>query len=537
MNTTLGTSKTASRPQPASAVEPTGPKNMENNITVLRKQPETIGDTDEAQCSAPNQKATTTRPKRALATDPSTSKTNKEWNEEDEESDAIFAKSSRMSRTPTQQCCTPPEAAMTMAPKKKETVLMRKLRASNVTNTTTRTCEQSDEVNTISLSKDVIEALKKVQHVLTQTSIKKEEKIDASQIVGLAIDHIIEMNKKFEELEEHHNHNQQARQPSAEDNPPWRVFEEQLAKITKAITEPTRTYAQVAQSNPVTSNTGNHPTQSENRIKERVEKLKRERAKTEVIITTRDVNDNIKNQLANMSEEELMNNIQQAIIAAGKEQIKVRKVQKITNHGIKIRCATDKEAEEVRSMEWKTIIEGAKTIETTYRAVVHGVSKYDIDFEKDKPEEIIARIQNSNSEEITVERVEPLMKRPRNPNARTQSIIITFKYSKEADDCIKTGVHIENRHYAIVERYIPQSQIKQCFKCQAYGHKASVCTRKARCGKCAQEHETKDCQSEMVSCANCKDSHCAWSHECPVRQQKREQGETLRNQLSDLHTS
>ena len=343
------------------------------------------------------------------------------------------------------------------------------------------------------------------------------------------------MNKKFEELEEHHN--QQARQPSSEDNARWHAFEEQLAKLTKAITEPTQTYAQAVQRNTVTNNAGSHSTQSENRIKERIEKLKRERAKTEVMITTRDVNDDMKNQLANMSEEVLTNNIQQAITAAGKEQVKIRRVQKTANHGIKIRCATDKEAEEVRSMEWKKIIEGASIIETIYRVVIHGVSKYDIDFEKDKPEEIITRMRSSNSEEITIVRVEPLMKRPRNPNARTQSIVISFKCPKEADDCIRTGIHIENRHYAITERYIPQSQIKQCFKCQAYGHKANVCTRKARCGKCAQEHETKDCQNETMSCANCKDSHCAWSHECPVRQQKREQGETLRNQLSDFHTS
>jgi hypothetical protein len=534
MNNTLGTSKTASRPQPAPAVEPAGPKNMENNITVLRKQPETSSDADEAQCPAPSPKATTTRPKRAPASDTSTSKTNKDWNEKDDESDAAFAKSSMMSRTPTQQDCTPPEAAMTMAPKKKETALMRKLRASNVANTTTRICEQSDEVNTISLSKNVVEALKKVQHILSQTSIKKEEKTDASQTIGQAIDHIIEMNKKFEELEEHHN--QQARQPS-EDNPPWRALEEQLAKLTKAITEPTQTYAQAVQRNAGTTNAGNHPPQSENRVKERVEKLKRERAKTEVIITTRDVNDNMKDQLASMSEEVLTNNIQQAITAAGKEQVKVRRVQKTANHGIKIRCATDKEAEEVRSMKWNEIIEGASIIETTHRVIVHGVSKYDIDFEKDEPEEIITRIRNSNSEGITIVKVEPLMKRPRNPNARTQSIVISFKCPKEADDCNRTGVHIENRHYAITERYIPQSQIKQCFKCQAYGHKASVCTRKERCGKCAQEHETKDCQSKTVSCANCKGSHCAWFHECPVRQQKREQGEILRSQLSDFHTS
>jgi hypothetical protein len=69
---------------------------------------------------------------------------------------AAFAKSSIMSRTPTQQSCTPLEAAVTMAPKKKETTLLKKLRGTNAASTTTRTCEQSDEVKTASLSKNVV---------------------------------------------------------------------------------------------------------------------------------------------------------------------------------------------------------------------------------------------------------------------------------------------------------------------------------------------------------------------------------------------
>ena len=106
--------------------------------------------------------------------------------------------------------------------------------------------------------------------------------------------------------------------------------------------------------------------------------------------------------------------------------------------------------------------------------------KYDIDFEKDKLEEIIARLRDSNSEEITVERVEPLMKHPRNSNAFIQSIIISFKYLKEANDCIEMGIHIEKCHYATAEKYISQSQIIQCFKCHVYEYKMNIYIRKIR---------------------------------------------------------
>lgn len=82
-----------------------------------------------------------------------------------------------------------------------------------------------------------------------------------------------------------------------------------------------------------------------------MEKLKRERAKTEVVLTTHDASDNTKDQLANISKEAITNSIQEAITVARKGRVKIRRVQKTVNHGIKIRCAMDKEAEELCSMD------------------------------------------------------------------------------------------------------------------------------------------------------------------------------------------
>jgi len=482
--TTLGTSKTAS------AAEPAGPKCVENSITVLKKHPETT----------------------------------ENWSAEEEDCNAAFSKSSIVPRTPTQQCCTPPDAAGAMAPKKRGPT---RPKGANATSTE-QVSEQSDEVTTAPSSNDPIDVLKKVQIILGKDSLRKGDKYDLQQAIGLAIGQITAIKEELKECRI-----QLGKPLLADDSTRLRNIEEQLAKLTKAITEPTQTYAQAVKRNTATNEAGNHSSHSETRIKVRTEKLKRERAKTEVMLSTRNASDNMKDKVTNMSEEALTNSLQQAITAAGKE-VKIRKAQKTINNGIKIRCATEQEAEELRSLDWKEALEGGNIIETLHRVVIHGVSKYDINFDKDTPEEITARIQGVNSEKTktTAERVEPLMKRPRNPNAPTQSIVISFKCPKEAEECTEMGIHIEHRHYAITERYIPQCQIKQCFKCQAYEHKASACTKKARCGKCAQEHETRECQSETTSCANCKGPHCAWFHECPMRQQKKEEGEILRNQLS-----
>ena len=43
--------------------------------------------------------------------------------------------------------------------------------------------------------------------------------------------------------------------------------------------------------------------------------------------------------------------------------------------------------------------------------MIYNMSKYDIDFEKNKSEEIITQIQDFNSEKITIERIESLINR------------------------------------------------------------------------------------------------------------------------------
>ena len=56
------------------------------------------------------------------------------------------------------------------------------------------------------------------------------------------------------------------------------------------------------------------------------------------------------------------------------------------------------------------------------------------------------------------------------------------------------------------------------------------------CGKCAQEHETKNCQSETRKCALCKGPH-AWEHECPACDWESERMEAKKDVISPFYTS
>ena len=142
-----------------------------------------------------------------------------------------------------------------------------------------------------------------------------------------------------------------------------------------------------------------------------------------------------------------------------------------------------------------------------YGIVIHGVPKRFME----NIEEFMENFEEAN--EIKVKRVTLLTKNTRNPDAPTQSIVIFTESLEGANKCLDDTVIIERRLFQ-VERYKPQCRVKQCFKCQAYGHKADICKNKPKCGKCAQEHETRNCNSEELKCANCKGAHAAGDHEC-----------------------
>ena len=62
--------------------------------------------------------------------------------------------------------------------------------------------------------------------------------------------------------------------------------------------------------------------------------------------------------------------------------------------------------------------------------------------------------------------------------------------------------------------------IKQCFKCQKFGHSASDCKEELRCLRCAGKHTVKNCNEskEQAKCANCGGSHATVYRGCPAYQ-------------------
>ena len=67
--------------------------------------------------------------------------------------------------------------------------------------------------------------------------------------------------------------------------------------------------------------------------------------------------------------------------------------------------------------------------------------------------------------------------------------------------------------------------IPQCYHCRSFNHFARDCPNKEKiavCGKCADNHETRNCWSEILKCVNClknrpnePNDHYSYSNDCP----------------------
>lgn len=88
------------------------------------------------------------------------------------------------------------------------------------------------------------------------------------------------------------------------------------------------------------------------------------------------------------------------------------------------------------------------------------------------------------------------------------------------DQLIEKGrILIDKRSHAVVAAD-PAKEIRQCLRCQKYGHLIRFCKAvAATCAKCAGPHETSTCDASPkdYKCSNCSKNHSAGSRTCPVQ--------------------
>jgi hypothetical protein len=103
----------------------------------------------------------------------------------------------------------------------------------------------------------------------------------------------------------------------------------------------------------------------------------------------------------------------------------------------------------------------------------------------------------------------------RKKNGKTRgTVLISFSTQALQHEAVRKGIVIDSQIYD-VRLYSQSLEVKQCFKCNQWGHTQSSCSKQDRCGECAGPHQTRECPKQKVSCCNCGKPHRAWQRkEC-----------------------
>ncbi|CAF9934279.1 hypothetical protein IMSHALPRED_009657 [Imshaugia aleurites] len=95
-------------------------------------------------------------------------------------------------------------------------------------------------------------------------------------------------------------------------------------------------------------------------------------------------------------------------------------------------------------------------------------------------------------------------------------LIIDFLDPEQATEALVRGLHWQGKLHGC-ERGDCNRRLLRCTRCQGYGHYTQKCSAPHRCGTCAGQHPTKDCNSKEVKCASCGGRHSAGHKACPAK--------------------
>jgi hypothetical protein len=479
------------------------------------------------------------------------SKTTNDWSDDDENGLTSFASSSITIRTPPRQ---QKGEEVNNAPKKKTSVIMMKpegISTMRINNKSTSKSdnihpnpinnEVNDEFSIESIVENLMTTMKRVQKMMTQDTIKKEEKRIAHNDLDQALTSLNMLNEKVKGRFT----KGKAEQPEKE-NITLNDIMREIIEIKTKVNKPS--YAQaVMNSRTSCTNSTVPPAQTTAQQNSQLEEEKKkdkariEQTRKDIFLTTREADDDTKTKVESTEETVLANSMQQYIqqnVTTG--DIVLENVKKLAKNAIRIRCRSKDDADKLREINWDGMLKGAMMETTEYGVVLHGVPKQYME----NTEELMAEIERANN--IKVKRVALLRKKARNPDAPTLSIVIFLYSPEEANICIDESVIINKKYHNntvitnktlyAADRYTPQCRVKLCYNCQEYGHKGDICKKKTTCGNCAQEHETRNCPNSELKCANCKDAHRAGYHQCPRHQKEIENMEIRRNRIPPKFT-
>jgi hypothetical protein len=312
------------------------------------------------------------------------------------------------------------------------------------------------------------------------------------------------------------------------------VKETITATVTHALEETTgnttRTYASVA-GTPIPE--ANRVREIQQQNLERKVQRRREENKFNITLTAQNADPDTKEKLAQQTHAEIAAKLQQTVESQVKENPPtIPGIQKLKSKDIRIHCETEKEADELRNLKWDEYYKGLTVRQPKYGLVVPGISTEMINPNNLQDPELVKHLEDQNKGiELKILEMKILQRKLEN-NAHKFSLIIFVPKPDMANKDIKHGIYCKHERFTTVEKYTPQLQLIQCYKCSQLGHHASKCRSLHHvCAKCSEHHPTDECQNETHKCALCNGEHQAWIKNCPAKIEAR-QNLTIRKRES-----
>jgi hypothetical protein len=250
-------------------------------------------------------------------------------------------------------------------------------------------------------------------------------------------------------------------------------------------------------------------------------------AQREVIVSIR--NPLTISKLRAMNPRNLKSHIERALEQSQNEHIahvKIMSSNQLKSRDLSLRTATTSETKALRQFadDWVCRVgNGANIRNPTYGVLAHGIRTSTM--KMDNFEEIRENILQDNRPFIPLAEIKYVGWLTRNAYSKSaSSVIIEFTQPEDANKIIDEGLVWQGELFQC-ERYERQCRLKQCFKCQKYGHIGTQCKATTACGYCAQEHNSRDCplkadRTATRKCAACGGAHEAWNQNCRIRKEE-----------------
>lgn len=195
------------------------------------------------------------------------------------------------------------------------------------------------------------------------------------------------------------------------------------------------------------------------------------------------------------------------------ENIRVVSANQLKSGHLSIKTTNVEEAEALKQFadDWSGRIGvGASIRVPTYGIIAHGIRRTSMD--TTKLEEVKDELLQDNKPFIPLADIKYIGWLSRSAATKSaSSIIVEFTRPEDANKIIDEGLIWQGEVFQC-ERYDRQCRLKQCYKCQRYGHIGTQCTAQTACGYCAEAHSSKDCPTKVDKesprkCATCKGPH------------------------------